>query len=1063
MGYNDWRTCQEDQMESQAPKRSEALQRFQELLRELFEFECADLDFGIYRIMNHKREIIKDFIENKLPNIIREELSQGTLAEQTRAHQELQQAAAAVRESLGEYAIKPDGSLLEQFRGTPVGKQYLEALQKATHARSSEAVETAIYNHLYTFFSRYWQDGDFISKRRYSKRERYAIPYNGEEVYLYWANHDQYYIKTAEHFTDYSYKAPNGVTVHFKLRQADVELNNVKGEKRFFLPQVDAIEWDAQTRTLTIPFEYRPLTPEEQKRYGEKNQQKTIIDIAVNEIPKRVQAACDPESLTAERRKTDEGISVSYLEHHLRRYTRRNTSDFFIHKDLKGFLSRELDFYLKNEVLNLDEMERAGEDLAEGWFQLLRIIKRIGMEIIEFLAQIENFQKMLWEKKKFVTETFYCITVGNIPEDFYPEIAQREAQWEEWKTLYHIHEESDGLLTADLETPEGRIEFLKAHPTLVLDTRHFLPDFTDRLLAHFENLDDAIDGLLIHSENWQALNLLQERYRERVKCIYIDPPYNTAAAPIIYKNDYKDSSWLSLMNDRLKLGWNLLHANGIISVAIDDEEVSVLRFVLSSLFPNELGVSVVRSNPAGRKTKGKLAPAHEYALFYGKTENALPGYRDITSERLKRFPLQDSKGYYAWANFMRSGSNDRREDRPTLYYPIVVTMDNQIRIPKMRWNKNTNSYDLLEQINPGETIVYPVVKKGNKVIEKNWQRGYERVMQELENYRVKRDRDGNIHIYFKTYLDEESLPTTWWDNKEYASANYGAIELKSLFVEKNFDFPKSTSLVRDCILTAGGRDENSLCLDFFAGSGTTGHAVINLNREDGGRRKFILVEMADYFDTVLLPRLKKVIFTPEWKEGKPKRMATDEEAKRSPRILKVIRLESYEDALNNLTFDEASGQKMLERFGDEYLLRYMLVWETRRSETLLNVEKLAAPFCYKLKIHRDGETQERTVDLPETFNYLLGLEVQKRLVHHENGRRYLIYRGALPNERTAVVIWRDIQGWTDKDFQHEATIVADQKWTQGADEVYVNGDSSIPNAQSLDDIFKRRLFAPVEA
>jgi adenine-specific DNA-methyltransferase len=268
--------------------------------------------------------------------------------------------------------------------------------------------------------------------------------------------------------------------------------------------------------------------------------------------------------------------------------------------------------------------------------------------------------------------------------------------------------------------------------------------------------------------------------------------------------------------------------------------------------------------------------------------------------------------------------------------------------------------------------------------------------------------------------------------------------------------------------------------------------------------------MADYFDTVLLPRLKKVIFTPEWKEGKPKRMATDEEAKRSPRILKVIRLESYEDALNNLTFDEASGQKMLECFGDEYLLRYMLVWETRRSETLLNVEKLAAPFCYKLKIHRDGETQERTVDLPETFNYLLGLEVHTRRVYSVDAggtpafpaaaqtpaggtpafpaaaqtpagktpdnasgsagvspatrlTYYLIYRGKLPNGRTAVVIWRDIQGWTDKDFQQEATIVADQKWTQGADEVYVNGDSSIPNAQSLDDIFKRRLFAPVEA
>lgn len=115
--------------------------------------------------------------------------------------------------------------------------------------------------------------------------------------------------------------------------------------------------------------------------------------------------------------------------------------------------------------------------------------------------------------------------------------------------------------------------------------------------------------------------------------------------------------------------------------------------------------------------------------------------------------------------------------------------------------------------------------------------------------------------------------------------------------------------------------------------------VINLNREDGGQRKFILVEMADYFDTVLLPRIKKVTFTPEWKDGKPKRMATAEEAGRSPRIVKVVRLESYEDALNNITFDEESGQQALQF--EDYLLRYMLKWETNKSETLLDVQKLA--------------------------------------------------------------------------------------------------------------------------
>ena len=557
--------------------------KFQNLLRELFQFDCADLDFGIYRIMNYKRAVLERFIAEDLPRAIEEELKRGALAEQSEAAQALESARKKVLESLGNDALDADGNLVNEYRNTRVGKAYLEAQQRAQGSRSREALEADIYNHLYTFFSRYWQEGDFISKRRYSKKERYAIPYNGEEVYLYWANHDQYYIKTAEYFTDYTYKAPNGVTVHFKLRQADVEQNNVKGEKRFFLPLSDKIAWDATARKLTIPFEYRPLTDEEEKSYGQKNQQEAIIAKAVKEIPERVKAPDALAALTAEKRKTDKGETVSYLEHHLRQYTRRNTSDFFIHKDLKGFLSRELDFYLKNEVLNLDEMEAAGENLAEGWFQLMRLIKRIGLRIIEFLAQIEDFQKMLWEKKKFVTETFYCITIGNISESFYPEIAACEAQWDEWKRLFAIDELPKDLLSGDLTTTEGRIAFLKAHPTLVLDTRHFSQDFADRLLASFDNLDEMTDGLLVHSENWQALNLLQEKYRERVKCIYIDPPYNTGNDGFLYKDNYQHSSWLAMMENRLNLSRHLLGQTGIVFVSIDNNEEHELKLLLDQV------------------------------------------------------------------------------------------------------------------------------------------------------------------------------------------------------------------------------------------------------------------------------------------------------------------------------------------------------------------------------------------------------------------------------------------------------------------------------------------------
>lgn len=407
--------------------------KFQQLLRELFQFDCADLDFGIYRIMNYKRDVIERFITEDLPGSISEALKQGDLAAQSQAAKELEEAKKKVL-AISDDAIDAAGNLIK-YHDTKPGKEYLAALEKAKSGKGREALEASVYNHLYAFFNRYYQDGDFISKRRYSKKERYAIPYNGEEVYLYWANHDQYYVKTGEYFTDYTFKAAGGVTVHFKLKAADVEQNNIKGEKRFFMPRPAEISWDDKARQLIIPFEFRPLTEQETISYGRKNQQETINAKALEEMTKRLSSRDNAPALaalTAEKRLTDDGRGVSMAEHHLRQYTRRNTSDFFIHKDLAGFLSRELDFYLKNEVLNLEEMEAAGVGLSGGWFQLMRLVKKVGGRIIEFLAQVEGFQKMLWEKRKFITGTFYCITIGNIREDFYPEIAACEAQWEEW-------------------------------------------------------------------------------------------------------------------------------------------------------------------------------------------------------------------------------------------------------------------------------------------------------------------------------------------------------------------------------------------------------------------------------------------------------------------------------------------------------------------------------------------------------------------------------------------------------------------------------------------------------
>src|SRR5690606_31090255 len=214
------------------------------------------------------------------------------------------------------------------------------------------------------------------------------------------------------------------------------------------------------------------------------------------------------------------------------------------------------------------------------------------------------------------------------------------------------------------------------------------------------------------------------------------------------------------------------------------------------------------------------------------------------------------------------------------------------------------------------------------------------------------------------------------DGEKQIAALFGATGL--------FPTPKPTTLPARFISQTAGRI--GVILDFFAGSGTAGHATINLNREDGGRCKFILIEQAGYFDTVLLPRLKKVTFTPEWRDGKPARLPTTEEAERSPRIMKVIRLESYEDTLNNLELRRTEAQQSLldspqakgpDGFREQYLLRYMLDVETRGSQSLLNVSAFMDPTAYRLKVKRPGsdESREVNVDLLETFNWLIGLKV----------------------------------------------------------------------------------------
>ena len=490
----------------------------------------------------------------------------------------------------------------------------------------------------------------------------------------------------------------------------------------------DAIDIDGGD--LVIRFEHRPLTEGEKKKWpGNGNaQQGRLSRSAVEHILRAVDSDWRP--LLAAPAPTEVDEKRTLLAKHIERYTAKNSFDYFIHKDLGGFLRRELDLYLNTEVLNLDDLERGDAARLDRALARVRATRHVGRKIIDFLAQLEDFQKRLWLKKKFVLETNWCVTLDRVPEVLYPEIAVNEAQCQEWVKLFAADEISGDLTNGAVAWSDPpTLDFLKANTCLVVDTQHFDRDFADRLLAALSDagpLDEQTDGLLVHGENFQALTLLQMRYRGQVKCVYIDPPYNTASSSILYKNDHKDSSWLSLMENRLELATDMLADDGVLCCAIDDEEAWRLRALLLKIFDRDIGVVPVRSTPVGRTSRGKLSPTHEYAFFHGRA-SAVPGSLAKTAREKQRYPHADERGRYAWRNLLRTGTDDMRADRPTLFYPIYVDDDDLLRVPKLEWDEAKEEYEVLERPRKDETIVLPVRDQDGEIVEKRWEHGWERV------------------------------------------------------------------------------------------------------------------------------------------------------------------------------------------------------------------------------------------------------------------------------------------------------------------------------------------------
>ena len=331
-----------------------------------------------------------------------------------------------------------------------------------------------------------------------------------------------------------------------------------------------------------------------------------------------------------------------------------------------------------------------------------------------------------------------------------------------------------------------------------------------------------------------------------------------------------------------------------------------------------------------------------------------------------------------------------------------------------------------EKLNDGVVAIYPI---DPEKIERKWRfarNTVETIKDELKVHYLKKRDVFDIKRLKKKF----NFKSNWVDSR-YSANNHGTQLLNQIIPKAPVSYPKSLYTVKDSIVAATNENISAVVLDYFAGSGTTGHSVINLNREDNGKRKFILIEVGDYFDTVLKPRIAKVVYSESWKDGKPMARHTG-----VSHCFKYIRLESYEDTLNNLRFDENPQRKKAVAVNpalkEDYMLRYWLDVETRGSQSLLNIDVFADPTAYTLEVKKPGtdEYATRAVDLIETFNYLIGLRVLhtsapqtfqatfKRITDPdlpEDQHTKLVVDGRIRQEEGGPWWFRKVEGWVPKD------------------------------------------------
>jgi adenine-specific DNA-methyltransferase len=976
-----------------------SIDRLKYFLKEMFQFNTNDLDFGIYRIYNLKRKEIENFIDGKdeqcLEPIINKTLE---LVSNIEKQVELTSLIAYLKKFNQESLVNDPAANFEKIQQLIINfgdnDQEKESLTDALTASTKEfnitdEIKDKIYNHILSYFEMYYSNGDFGYNNR--SRNLYKVPYeadyDGNDTMFHWKHKGSLYIKTGNSFNAIKFKLKQlDKEIEFRLEtnedstEEEVARNNNKDTKlkhykfnRFEEKDgITRIVFNLSDSSTTKADLFKSLFKDVFKSKANLGNylfadEKTVFNDLTDDYDKVQDGSVKGIGALRVNRKTllykvnknfvrgskieiflengqerfsDETLETLYnIDQKLNSFYIGNDSDYFIHENLQEFLTQEKDRYIKNYILS-DLKSILDGKLDNTTIIIAKSFELVCSRIIEFLSAIEEFQKKLFTMKKKVVESEYCLTIDNIDEQYYKEILENKVQLAEWENLFSVKVKT--------------IADLKAQPTLVLDTKFFKRKeysntFKDKILAEIENLDERTNGLLINSENYQGLLLIEEKFKGQIKSIFIDPPYNTGGDGFVYKDNFRHSSWSCMMHNRLSKAKNLLKPNGLFFASIDDNEGFNLKSICDNIFQVEnFKANFIWNSRKSKQNDIDVSLSHNYVLCYSqkKTKHDLLGTPLIEAE----FSNLDSHPKGKWKS-------------------------TPLHAPGLR---ERTSFFTITNPNTGKEYNCP---KG-----RHWGFYEEDVPELIENGTIYFGKDGkggpNGRRFWVDVINDSKTIGTIWD--DIHTATEGTKELENILGHKNFETPKPSELTD--LIVQQSIENNEAIIDFFSGSGSTGHSVVKLNKQYNSFRRYFLMEMGTYFHSITKPRMLKVIYSLNWKDGKP--LDNDGSLKH---IFKYLVLEQYEDVLDSIELFEGETPKNLP-------LKYLYKPELNKINSTLDLSK---PFSNKIKYGQP--TKEGFVDLADTYNYFQGCEV-KSIKTFTIGKKY--YK--VVETADTLVIWRDI-------------------------------------------------------